>query len=333
MGDKYLFTNCIATFLFDSDFKIAEKVENDEVKDYSEWLESEKKLMHKHSKDKIFYIGFKKEKLQGAVMSQDPQKLSRILDFFKKNEFFKSFHEINLLETKMKVRAAVDSDLLVIQTINNIDELNKAANLLIKRLREWYELYNPEFSRSIESHEKFVELILANNKDELLKQIGLSKDKTMGADLPHDDVKSIMNLAKQIDNLYKLRESHTIYLETLMNKSYPNITAVAGSLIGAKIISLAGSLERLVKMPASTVQLLGAEKALFRHMRQKTKPPKHGVIIQHPLLNSAKQKDKGKVARVLADKISIATRVDYYKGQFVGDRLKKEIEERVKQLK
>ena len=106
MKEKYIFTNCIATFLFDQSFKVAEKIENKDVKNFSEWLESEKKLIQKHSKDKLYLIGFKKEKLQNVIISQDPQKLSKILDYFKTSEFFKKLYEINLQETKQKVKAA-----------------------------------------------------------------------------------------------------------------------------------------------------------------------------------------------------------------------------------
>ena len=114
-------------------------------------------------------------------------------------------------------------------------------------------------------------------------------------------------------------------------KTYcPNLLAVTGISLGAKLMSKAGSLKRLVLMPASTIQVLGAEKALFRHMKTGAKPPRHGIIIKHPLISSAKQKEHGKRARTLADKIAIAVKVDYFKGKFIGDKLNKSIQEKFK---
>jgi len=118
------------------------------------------------------------------------------------------------------------------------------------------------------------------------------------------------------------------YLERKMTELCPNMTAVAGYLIGAKLLAYAGSTKRLAELPSSTIQLLGAEKALFRHITRNSLPPKYGVLHEHPMIARARKQDHGKVARLLADKISIASRVDYFKGAFIGDKLKEEIEKR-----
>lgn len=238
-------------------------------------------------------------------------------------EQFEKYYKRNLEETKRRVKESVSFDNFIVQAINNIDEINRVCNTLVKRLREWYELYNPEFSRNVEDHGMFVGLIVAG-KDKKEKD-------SMGADLSKEDLKPILKLAEDIDSLYKFRKEQEGYLEELMKKNCPNITAVAGALIGARLIALAGDLKRLVEFPASTVQLLGAEKALFRHMRnKKSLPPKYGVIVQHPLIAKVGKRDKGKAARALADKISLAAKIDYFKGEFIGDKLKKGLEERFK---
>ena len=115
-----------------------------------------------------------------------------------------------------------------------------------------------------------------------------------------------------------------------MKKHCPNMLEVAGVLISAKLLEHAGSLRRLMMMPASTIQILGAEKALFRHLKtgKKAKPPKYGILSQHPLIGKVKKEEYGKVARTLADKISIAVKVDYFKGKFIGDKLKEELEKK-----
>ena len=238
---------------------------------------------------------------------------------------FEKYYKQNLEETKKKLRETVDFNDFIVQGINNIDEINRVINMLAKRLREWYELYNPEFSRKTFDHEKFVEEIISGK---------VTKEKdSMGAELTEADLAPIFGLAKEIESLYNLKKSQEGYLDKIMEKNCPNITAVAGAQIGARLIAIAGDLKRLVKFPASTVQLLGAEKALFRHMRTGAKAPKYGVIHEHPLVAKVakvKVKDKGKAARALADKISIAAKIDYFKGEFIGDKLRKKLEERFK---
>jgi len=232
---------------------------------------------------------------------------------------FEKYYKNNLKETKQKLRESVKFDDFIVQAISNIDEINRVVNTLAKRLREWYEFYNPEFSREVHDHEDFVSAVI-ERKDS-------KKKDSMGADLSKEDMRPILDLAKEIRGLFELKKKQENYLEKIMQKNCPNVTAVAGELIGARLIAIAGDLKRLVRFPASTVQLLGAEKALFRHMRTGAKAPKYGVIIKHPLVARVSKRDKGKAARKLADKILLAAKVDYFKGEFIGDKLRKEVEE------
>ncbi len=244
---------------------------------------------------------------------------------------FEDYYKENLLETKRKIKASVKSDNLIVSATGSIEITGKAANTLAKGLRDWYEFYCPEHSRAVEDHRKFAESVLGKDKKQLLREIGIVAEQSMGADLKEEDIAPIKDLAKAVADLFRLNERHTEYLEGLMNKTCPNVTAVAGAATGAKLLSLAGSLERLALLPASTIQLLGAERALFRHLRNKRiRPPKYGVLHEHPLISSAKKKMHGKIARALADKISIAARVDYFKGNFIGQRLRAELEEKFK---
>ncbi|MBD3249836.1 hypothetical protein GF336_07350 [Candidatus Woesearchaeota archaeon] len=236
------------------------------------------------------------------------------------NNKFKDFYSLNMKETKQKIKESVSDENFILQTINYIGELDRIFNILMKRLREWYELYNPEFSRRVQDHAKFVELILEGNDEK--------ENDSMGADIDKKDLKEIKDIALRAKDIFSERKSKEEYLEKLMKEVCPNLTAVAGVTIGAKLISLAGDLKRLMLFPSSTVQLLGAEKALFRHMKTGARSPKHGIIHEHPLVASAK--DKGKAARAVADKISLAVKVDYFKGEFIGGKLRKELEERLK---
>lgn len=301
---KYLWKTVIGDFVLDRSFNVIARGKSAELKkkypdlssDYG--METERKIMRKLDDSK----------------------------------YHKDLYKENLSLIKKQIRESVSDDNFIIQTIGSIDELDKASNILAKRLREWYELYNPEFSNSISSHEKFTELILKKSKKELLKEIKIDTDDSMGSDLAEVDLNQIKEVAKSLMNLYELRLKHEKYVEKIMGRAAPNVNEITGSMIGARLIAQAGSILRLSEFPASTVQLLGAEKALFRHMKTGARCPKFGVIFMHPLIATAKKDVQGKIARILADKISIAAKVDYFKGDFVGDKLLSQVKKKVKVL-
>ncbi len=243
---------------------------------------------------------------------------------------YQEYYGKNLAETKARIRESVREDSLIIQAVNSLEDLFKTFSINVKRLREWYELYNPEFSRSFQNHEEFISMI-RRPRAELLASINLREDQSMGASLGGDDVRQILELAGFAESIIEMRKKQERYIEKLSRKVCPNMAAVAGPVISAKLIAAAGSLQRLAELPASTIQLLGAERALFRHLRNRAnRPPRHGLIVQHPLLASAPQRMHGKIARALADKISIAVKVDYFKGSFIGDELRRKLEEKFK---
>lgn len=313
----HLFSNILGVFVFSEKFEVVDKILFNNLEDYSNKENFIKKIRNKYQN----------------LKEPDEGSLTKILLYFKKNEFFNDFYNKNLQLTKSGVKNSVTEDTLIIQSINLIEELDKVINLLVKRLREWYGLYNPEFSIATESHERFVEEILEKEKAELLKEIQVKLNDSIGADFEQDDLEPIKSFTNQIHNLYQLRKAQIDYISILMDKLCPNTKAVCGVLVGAKLIEHAGSLKRLSEMPASTIQILGAEKALFRHMKTGAKPPRHGVIVHHTLIAKAPDRMHGRIARTLADKIAIASKVDYFQGQFIGDRLKKELEDKFKDLK
>lgn len=238
----------------------------------------------------------------------------------------KELRKKNIKRSKEKIRESVSEDNYILNAINNIDDLAKVTNKLTKRLRDWYSIYLPEFSRKVSDNERFVELILEKDKDNIMGEMKIKE--SMGKDLSKRDLDPIIGLAKKIDSLYDLREELKAYLEKVMGEYCKNLLSVAGALLGAKLIREAGSLKKMAMMPSSTIQLLGAETALFRHLKTGSKPPKHGVILQHPIVSSAKKRNRGKNARILADKISLAAKTDYFKGEFIADRLLKELEDK-----
>jgi len=133
---------------------------------------------------------------------------------------------------------------------------------------------------------------------------------SMGTEVSDLDIINIQALAEQVISMTEYRIQLFEYLKNRMNAIAPNLTILVGELVGARLISHAGSLINLAKQPASTVQILGAEKALFRALKTKHDTPKYGLIYHASLIGQAAPKDKGKISRVLAAKASLATRVD-----------------------
>ncbi len=204
-----------------------------------------------------------------------------------------------------------------------------------------------ELSRLLEKHETYARLIvnLGQRKNFTLKNLqaeGLptAKEKqiaeaaaaSMGAVLAETDFDQIQAICRNTLELYRSRQTLETYLDATMEEVAPNIQALAGSLLGARLIAISGGLNNMAKMPASTIQVLGAEKALFRALKTGTRPPKHGIIFQHTLIHEAKRWQRGKLARAFAGKLAIAARTDAFSGKYVGDHLKATLESRTEEI-
>lgn len=231
------------------------------------------------------------------------------------NNHFEEIRKKALIDVKEKIKNSVNKDLMIINAISNIEELDKTFNTIVGRLREWIILKNPELERRIEDNEKIVEIVLKQEYS----------DTEMGSQLEPRDEEAILSLAILAQAMIKTKEFLTDYLDETMNTHCKNILALAGTTIGAKLLREAGSLKRLASLQSGTTQLLGAEKALFRHIKTGARPPKYGFIINHPVVNNAANQDKGKAARALADKISMAARIDFFQGEFIGHKYLEEL--------
>ena len=223
-----------------------------------------------------------------------------------------------LTETKGQIAAAVNADLIIIQTVTSIDQLEKSMHNLVKKAREWYGLHNPEQERAVKDHEAFLEAA------------DLSEKGMMGGELDHKDKEAIDSLIVTCSKLVEEKEKLLSYLEEKMQEHCLNLTVLATARIGAQLLAHAGSLERLASMPSSTLQLLGAESALFRHLRDKKhhRSPKYGVLFNHPLIQKVGNEQRGKAARTLADKLSICAKLDLFKGEAKAQEYKKRLEEK-----
>ncbi|RLG21363.1 hypothetical protein DRN74_02255 [Candidatus Micrarchaeota archaeon] len=217
----------------------------------------------------------------------------------------------------------IKRDKLIVYVVKAIDELDKSSNLLFEKLRHWYAIYYPELSQKAKDLDAYIETVLEKDRP----------TTSLGAKLTEEDLNRIKRFASIVKELRDERRVLEQYLEKVMEEEAPNITAVAGAMLGARLISAAGSLKKLAEYPSSTIQVLGAEKALFAHIRKKTKSPKHGYIFAFPELRTAPKKLRGKIARKIASKISMVARIDYFKGEFIGDKLRKELEEEIAKIK
>lgn len=236
--------------------------------------------------------------------------------------------------TKRRTKETVKKDKIIIQAVDAIDEIDKSLNIFIARLREWYGLHFPEMDKLIEKHEKFAKIVseygLRNNIKE--KELSGLKDVSMGIDLAEKDETILKEYATKIKELYKLREHIEKYVGYVMKEVAPNLKELAGPLLAARLIALTGGLEKLAKKSSSTIQLLGAEKALFRYLRGRGRSPKYGLLFTHPFIQNASPNKRGKVARILASKLSIAVKIDYYGKEDRSKELKKDLEERIKKI-
>jgi nucleolar protein 56 len=220
-------------------------------------------------------------------------------------------------------------DLQAMESVQALDEVDKTANILSSRLREWYGLHFPELTTMIDDNISLTKLILnfksrPNFDPDLLEQMGFSKAKSnaiytasknsRGADLREEDLARIIQLAEETQRLFSLRDKLASHVEKTMREVAPNLTEVAGATIGARLIAKAGGLRKLSILPASTIQILGAEKALYRALKSGARPPKHGILFQHAAVHSAPKWQRGKVARSVAGKLAIAARIDSFRG-------------------
>jgi nucleolar protein 56 len=267
-------------------------------------------------------------------LSDDRDELAGILQKF----------AINLSSMKVK-ETSEKLDLHLVQAVNTLDEIDEIINTISTRIREWYGLHFPELDYVLQNIITYANIVRdagsrENITKELLSQLEVPEkkieliqqaiSKSQGGDLTVESSESLKILASEVLKLSELRTNLSSTIENLMEILAPNLKNILTAIIGARLIAKAGSLLRLAQMPSSTIQIIGAEKALFRALKTGTRPPKHGLIFQHPSVNSAPKWQRGKIARALSSKIAIAVRIDVYRkgglDNSLLDKLTKRIE-------
>ncbi len=252
---------------------------------------------------------------------------------------------LDFSSTKVR-RISEKLDLHISQSINALDELDKIINVIGARLREWYGLHFPELDYLIQNIFTYAEIVrLAGNRTNIdltmLENLGIESKKTemilvaversKGGDILEENLSIIKKLANEVIMQTELRRILAYQIEEMMEKIAPNIKDILTATVGARLMAKAGSLQKLSVMPSSTIQIIGAEKALFRSLKTGAPPPKHGILFQHPILHSAPKWQRGKMARAIASKVAIAVRIDLFrngeKEAHISEQLNKRIAE------
>ncbi len=251
--------------------------------------------------------------LRGTIAGTDIRELAIRYGFVgSEDEYDGMIHDLNIGLAKKKIAEAAGPDRRVIAAVEAIDDIDETSNILAGRLKEWYGL---NFNETRLNGEELADYI-----------IGMKED-------PHTpELRIMQGFASTLLGLYRIRHSIEDYLKENMTLFAPNLTAIAGHILGARLLSMAGSLEKLASMPSSTVQVMGASNALFKHLKGKASSPKHGLIFRHPYVNTTPKKLRGKISRVVASKISLAARCDFYSGE-IKENLPEELEKKILNIK
>ena len=250
-----------------------------------------------------------------------------------------------MTRSKESVMEALRSRDMLLASVTKADEdLDKIINLLGERLEDWYGIYFPELKAEdklkyaeaalVIDRENFNETpLLAFFSQKAVSELSESSKKSLGAKISSKDLDECKSLARTIVSLDLLRKGYRDYQRELANELCPNLCAVGGPEIAAKLVSHVGSLHKLAILAASAIQVLGAEKALFKHLKNRNvPPPKHGIIFQHPKISASPKMVRGKIARALANKLSLAAKADAFSKRDISAQVKADFEARYAQI-
>lgn len=234
------------------------------------------------------------------------------------NEFLSIFYTSL---SKQRLRGSVQRDKILIQAFNALDDINRATNVFTERITELFTLHYPEASRK----NIIKDILLYGNRENFP-----SFTSSTGVEITELDKEAIINFAKSIDELEKEKKSLERYVRNTAKELMPNTASIMDELLAVRLLARAGSMEKMARMSSSTVQLLGAEKALFRHLKKQGKSPKFGLIFMDSRIQNAK--DKGKVARILSSTIMKTIRIDFYAGRDESREINKQLNDELRRV-
>ena len=346
---EFYITQCIAGFIaFDEDLQIVKyrlfeeeelvsnliKIEENEILDeeidlinelesaigneYRIVIESTKRRSQYKELNTYENIEIKTPNKGGEYLRTNLENVLKEIGFAQsQEEIIKTYEKLAICKIK---KSSQEEDKLLIQAINSVDDIDESISKLVERIRDWYTIYFPEMD-TISNNETYIKLIAeSENREDILENFkehfSEDIDESAGADIEGEDLEMLKSFAESIYSLQKSRRELEIYIDSKMEAIAPNLRDLVGSTLGAKLIAHIGSIKRLATYPASVIQIMGAEKAIFRHLKTGERPPKHGLIFQHPSVRGAKWWNRGKVARNLALKITLAVRKDVFSGEY-----------------
>ena len=297
---------------------------------------------------KKFGLKVQSDALVNELMRGIRLQLGELMEGLKEGEMQAMALGLSHSLSRHKIRFSADKvDTMIVQAVSLLDDLDKELNTYSMRLKEWYGWHFPELAKLVIDNAAYARVVktlgMRSSKTDLSSvlpevlagEVAQAAEISMGTEISDFDLLNIEALADQVISLAEYRVELYEYLRNRMQAIAPNLTAMVGELVGARLISHAGSLLNLAKHPASTVQILGAEKALFRALKTKTDTPKYGLIYHASLVGQAAPKMKGKISRVLAAKCSLAIRCDALgenpDGE-IGHSNRLKVEERLSQL-
>ena len=248
---------------------------------------------------------------------------SKTLANFDDESFNSMLSAFALSLSTRRLQGAIGRDRLIVQAVRSLDDLNRAINVFTERLYEWYSLHYPEMKNA-----NIIETVARGRRDNIP-----GFRSSTGVDLSEEDETALRQFAFTIQNLNREKKDLENYLSVAMKETARNFASLIDPLLAARLLAYAGSLEKLARMPASTIQLLGAEKAMFRHLHEKGRSPKYGMIYNSELIQKASAESRGKVARLLASRLMLAARIDYYSGRDDSVKMLREMKEEIGRLK
>jgi nucleolar protein 56 len=336
-------------------------------KDYDEIVQSIEsiKVLENHKNIKILtnfpeIMNLLKDKNYEAIEKISPPiekyiQINKLNIYLKSNifsnekEIIKELRDFSLKWSSLKIQEASEQiDLHISQSINALDEIDKISNTLATRMREWYGLHFPELDNLLQNANTYSLVVsccgkrdsitsnflktidIPDNKIEIISEVSL---RSRGGKITEQNLLIVQNIAQQVISLNKIRKNLEEHIETSMEEIAPNVKGLLTASVGARLISKAGSLKRLSSLSASTIQILGAKKALFRTLKTGSNPPKHGILFQHPVIHSAPKWQRGKMARAVAAKTAIASRLDIYgKNPEINQALSNKLNDRLTEI-
>ncbi len=246
-------------------------------------------------------------------------------DFVESEEDLNAFlNNFCITLSSKRLEGSIGRDRLIMQAANAYEDVGRIINLFHERLYEWFSLHYPEVKNTKDFADKVVSYGRRENFPDFKKSVGV--------DINEQDEQILIEFATTMQTLTEEKEHIEKYIRVSIKEIAPNMSSLLDSMLAARLLSLAGSLEKLARMPSSTIQLLGAEKALFRHLHKKGKSPKYGILYTSSVIQNSKPENRGKVARILAAQLMKATRIDFYSGRY-EPKIKEELEKELETIK